>query len=85
MSNQYAPDTLTTPGEVLADYLDSFAITPERLAARTGLAGKIVDAIIKGKAPIKSDTARKLSQVFGRPEHFWINLENQFQKDCKRF
>ncbi|MBW2087352.1 MAG: helix-turn-helix domain-containing protein, partial [Deltaproteobacteria bacterium] len=55
MSNkhtQYVPDYIVTPGEVLADYLASLGMTQAELAARTGLAKKTINEIIKGKSPI---------------------------------
>jgi addiction module HigA family antidote len=85
MMNQYVPDYLVTPGEVLQDYLEGFAMTQSELAARTGLTKKTVNEIIKGKSPITPETALKLERSLGRPTHFWNNLERQFQEDRTRF
>jgi len=79
--NQYVPDYLVTPGEVVADYLDTLGMTQAELAARTGMAKKTINEIIKGKAPITSDTALKLERALGRPAQFWSDLERQFQED----
>lgn len=84
ISNQYIPDILVTPGEVLEDYLDSFDMTQAELAARTGLTKKTINGIIKGKAPITPETALKLERSLGRPAHFWNNLERQYQEDLTR-
>lgn len=54
------------------------------LAARTGMAKKTINEIIKGKASITPDTALKLERALGRPAHFWNNLERQFQEDITR-
>ncbi|MBW2305243.1 MAG: helix-turn-helix domain-containing protein, partial [Deltaproteobacteria bacterium] len=51
-TNQYVPDYIVTPGEVLEDYLASLGMTQAELAARTGLAKKTINEIIKGKSPI---------------------------------
>ena len=83
-TNQYCPDYLTTPGEVLLDYLEDLAMTQVELADRTGLAKKTVNEIVKGKAQITPETARKLEKVIGRPAHFWRNLERQYQDDKAR-
>jgi addiction module HigA family antidote len=84
MSNQYVPDYLVTPGEVLEEYLDAYGMTQAELADRTGLAKKTINEIIKGKSPITTETALKLERTLGRPAHFWNNLERQFQEDRVR-
>lgn len=83
-SNQYVPDYLVTPGEVLEEYLDAHGMSQAELAARTGMAKKTINEIVKGKAPIRSDTALKLERTLGRPAHFWSNLERQYQEDRTR-
>ena len=84
MLNQYVPDYLVTPGEVLEEYLEACGMTQAELAARTGLAKKTINEIIKGKSPITTETALKLERCLGRPAHFWNNLERQFQEDRTR-
>lgn len=83
--NQYVPDYLIRPGEVLEEYLEAYSMTQAELAARTGLTKKTINEIIKGKSPITSETALKLERSLGRPAHFWNNLERQFQEDRSRF
>ena len=82
--NQYVPDYIVTPGEVIEEYLDSFGMSQAELAARTGLAKKTINGIIKGKAPVTFETSIKLERALGRPAHFWSNLELQFQEDRLR-
>ena len=82
--NEYMPDYLVKPGEVLEDYLDALGMTQAELAKRTGLARKTINAIMKGKAPITHETALKFERVLGRPAHFWNNLERGFQEDKAR-
>lgn len=83
--NQYIPDYLVLPGEVLEEFLDAYSMTQTELADRTGLTKKTINEIIKGKSPISSETALKLEHSLGRPAHFWNNLERQFQEDRSRF
>jgi len=80
-SNQYFPDYLVPPGEILEEYLEAYSITQPELAGRTGLTNKTINEIIKGKSPITSETALKLERSLGRPAHFWNKLERQFQED----
>ncbi|MFH0872549.1 MAG: HigA family addiction module antitoxin [bacterium] len=84
MLNQYVPDYLVTPGEVLEEYLEAYGMAQAELAARTGLAKKTINEIIKGKSPITPETALKLERSLGRPAHFWNNMERQFQEDRSR-
>jgi len=83
-SNQYVPDYLVPPGEILEEYLEGYGMTQTELADRTGLTKKTINEIIKGKSPITSETALKLERSLGRPAHFWNNLERQFQEARSR-
>ncbi len=83
-TNQYVPDYVVPPGEILEDYLDNLGMTQAELAARTGLTKKTINEIIKGKAPITHETALKFERALGRPAHFWNNLELRFQEDRTR-
>ena len=55
-------------------------MTQVELTKRTGLTIKTINDIIKGKAPITSETALKLESVFGMPARFWNNLEVNYQE-----
>ena len=79
-TNQYLPDYIVRPGEVLEEYLENLSMTQAELATRTGLTRKTINKIIKGKSPITHETALKFERTLGRPAHFWNNLEQQFQE-----
>lgn len=83
-TNRFIPDYLVTPGEVLAEHLESLGMTQAELADRAGLAKKTINEIIKAKSPITPETALKLERTLGRPAHFWSNLERQYQDDRAR-
>lgn len=80
----FSPNFITTPGEVLEDYLESYNMKQSELAERTGLTSKTINHIIKAKAPITTETALKLEKVLGRPASFWNNLELIYQEDKAR-
>jgi len=84
MVNEYTPDYLVTPGEVLEDFLENAGLTQASLADRTGLSKKTINEIIKAKSAITAETALKLERTLGRPAHFWSNLERQYQDDKTR-
>ena len=83
-TNQYVPDYLVTPGEVLEEYLEYSGFTQVSLANRTGLSTKTINEIIKAKCAITAETALKFERTLGRPAHFWSNLERQYQEDKTR-
>jgi len=83
-ANAYVPDYLVPPGEVLEEYLGHAGLTQASLAARTGLAPKTINEIIKAKSAITAETALRLERTLGRPAHFWGNLERQYQEDKVR-
>jgi HTH-type transcriptional regulator/antitoxin HigA len=80
-TNQYYPDYITTPGEILLEYSD---MLQAELSDRTGLAKKTVNEIIRGKSKITPEIARKLEKVVGQAAHFWSNLERRYQDDKVR-
>jgi len=82
--NNYIPDYLVTPGEVLEDYLEYIGITQAALAGWTGLSKKTINEIVRAKSTITSEIALKFEQTLGRPSHFWSNLERQYQEDKVR-
>jgi addiction module HigA family antidote len=84
MVNEYVPDYLVTPGEVLEDYLEYTGLTQASLAKRTGLSKKTINEIIKAKSSITAETALRFERTLGRPAHFWSNLERQYQEDKVR-
>ena len=82
--NEYVPDYIVTPGEVLEDYLEQAGLTQASLAERTGLSKKTINEIIKAKSSITAETALKFERTLNRPAHFWSNLERQYQEDKTR-
>jgi len=82
--NQYAPDYLVTPGEVLEEHLEYAGITQTSLAERTGLSKKNINEIVKIKSSITAETALRFERTLDRPAHFWSNLERQYHEDKTR-
>lgn len=80
----FQPDYGIAPGEILAEYLDIVGMSQRDLALRTGLTPKTINEIVNAKAPITAATAIKLERVFGRPAHFWQNLESLYQEGRAR-
>ncbi|GAB0058395.1 hypothetical protein SIID45300_02744 [Candidatus Magnetaquicoccaceae bacterium FCR-1] len=84
IANQFVPDYAVHPGEILAEYLDSLAMSQAELASRTGLTPKHINEIIKGKSPITHETALMLERVLNRSIQYWINLQNLYDETMIR-
>jgi addiction module HigA family antidote len=82
--NQYEPDLVTPPGEILLEKLEEIGMTQADLAERIGRTKKTVNEIIKGKAPILSETALQLERVLAIPARFWTNAEGQYREFLAR-
>jgi addiction module HigA family antidote len=65
---------------MVTDYLDHQTWSQRELARRTGLTPKTISEICSGKAPITPPTALAFEKVFGRPAHFWLNLQRQYDE-----
>ena len=83
MSDYKAPIAIH-PGETLKDILEETGLLQAQLSGRTGLHVKTINEIIKGKNPITSETALKLSIVFGMSEGFWNNLQRNYEETIAR-
>ena len=67
------------PGEILLEeFLRPMGISLPRLAADLDLPRSRVRAIVKGKSPIKADTALRLGIFFGTDARFWMNLQSEY-------
>jgi addiction module HigA family antidote len=78
--HEYEPDYVVTPGEILQDALEDVGMSQAELAKRTGLAPKTVNQIVKGHAPISTETAILLERVLGTKARFWSNLETIYRE-----
>ena len=83
-ANEYRPEAVSPPGDTLVETLGVRGMTQANLAARTGRTPKLINEIIKGKAPITADTALQLERVLGVPAEFWNNRESQYREAVSR-
>lgn len=84
IQNQYIPDTVSPPGETLLETLEALGTTQANLAERTGRSKKMINEIIKGKAPITPKMAIELERVLGVPASFWNNRERNYRENLAR-
>lgn len=82
--NQYVPDYIVSPGEVLAFELQMRGMTQHELAKRTGLTTKHIGAVVNAKSAITPETAIKFERALAMPVQYWMNLESQYQEALAR-
>lgn len=80
----YQPDYLVSPGEILADYLESTNITDHQLAKTSKIPITTIQDIINNRDCITESIAIELERSLGRPAHFWKNLQLNYDEDCNR-
>jgi len=80
LQNRYIPDVVSAPGETLAETLEAIGMSQAELAERTGHSKKMINEIIKGKAPITPRMALELERVLGVPASFWNNRERHYRE-----
>src|ERR1700690_2064677 len=84
MDNKYKPDIALHPGKTLEEILEAENMSQVELANRTGLTTKTINEIIQGKSPITTETALKLSTIFGMSPTFWNNLQKNYEETVTR-
>ena len=74
-----------TPGEILlTEFLEPLGITQYRLAQATGLSQTRISEIVRGKRAITAQTALRLSKSLGVDDHFWINIQADYDIEIER-
>ncbi len=82
METAHAP---ITPGEILlTEFLQPLGITQYRLAQATGLPQTRISEIVRGRRAITTDTALRLSRALGVDDHFWINIQTDYDLEVAR-
>ncbi len=72
---------LYCPGDIIQEMIDEIGMSQVELAERMGRSEAKLNELIKGKAPITTDTAIKLSRVIGMSVEYWLNKEARYQAE----
>lgn len=67
------------PGEILREELDELGMSANSLAAKLGVPGNRISAILIGQRGITADTALRLSRYLGTTAEFWMNLQKTYE------
>ena len=81
---EYAPQSVSPPGETLKETLEILGISQADLARRTGLSTKHVNQIIQGTAILSAETAILLERATGVRADVWNRLEAQWRTQQQR-
>ena len=84
ITNEYAADYVSPPGETLQELLDERSMSQAQLAERTGRPKKTINEIVQGKSAITPETALQLERVLGVPAGFWNNREASYREYLAR-
>ena len=74
-----ARETISPPGDTLAEIIELKGISQVDLALRMGRPLKTINEIIKGKAAITPETAIQLERVLGTDADFWLEREKKYR------
>ena len=78
-------DYIIHPGETLAEVLENRQMTQRELAIRTGMTEKHISTIIHGQKGISATFAKKLDYALGIEASFWMNLQNNYDRELIEF
>ena len=78
-------DCIIHPGETLAEIIEDRGMRQRELSVRTGVSEKHISTIIHGKKGISTSFARKLEYALGIEALFWINLQNNYERELLEF
>jgi len=78
-TNQFNPDYVIHPGEILEETLESRGIKKSLFAEKCGISNKTVSQIIHGKSAITPEMAIKFERALGTSASLWINLNTDYE------
>ncbi|MGE5615536.1 MAG: HigA family addiction module antitoxin [Bacillota bacterium] len=68
------------PGRILFDqFMQPFGIGQNALARRLGVSPRRINEIVLGRRAITADTAIRLAAAMGTTEHFWLQLQIDYE------
>jgi addiction module HigA family antidote len=82
--DEYNPETVSPPGDTLAELLEERGMTQAELCERTGRPKKTINEILKGKASITPETALQLERVLGISASFWNKRQREYEECLAR-
>lgn len=73
------------PGEILLEeFLQPMGISQYRLAKAIGAPPRRINEIVHGKRRITPETGIRLSRALGMSDHFWVNLQVDYDLEIEK-
>lgn len=79
--NGLSLDLLVHPGKTIKEVLEDKKMSQEELAIRTEYSSKHISEVVRGKKDISSEFANRLEYALCIPASFWMNLQNNYDKE----
>ena len=73
------------PGDTLKEILEERDMSQKELSLRTGFSGKHISTVLNGENNISVSFAKKLEYALNIDAEFWMNLQNQYDKELIEF
>ncbi len=67
----------STPGDLLADLMESNGLTQNEVAGRLGVGRETISHLINGKRSLTPDLAQRLGRLFGGGPALWLRMQQQ--------
>lgn len=83
-SNQYEPDYVSPPGEVIKELLEDSNQRCQDLAKCLGISKKKMKEILSGTDVITPRIAKRLGKRFGTASEFWLRREELYREYLSR-
>ena len=81
--NNLSKDFIIHPGVTVKEKLEDIGITTNELAMKTNFTLDYINGVINEKENITPEFAKVLEKVTGVSSTFWLNLQNNYEKECK--
>lgn len=81
--NSLSKDFIIHPGVTVKEKLEDIGITTNELAMKTNFTLDYINGVINKKENITPEFAKVLEKVTGVSSTFWLNLQNNYEKECK--
>jgi HTH-type transcriptional regulator / antitoxin HigA len=79
-NNQYLPQSVSLPGETLAEKLIEISMSQKEFAVQINKTEQTVINIINGESSITPDLAVQFENILKIPAQFWLNRQQSFDK-----
>lgn len=81
---KYEPDYAASPGDILAEYLETRDMPQAELARLCGRSPKLISDIVAGKAPVEPRTALQFERALGMDASVWMGIESNYRRHLAR-